>query len=69
VALDGDDLHIDIADDGCGQIAECRRAGHYGLSGMRERVQALGGEFQLLQRDPAGITIAVRLPLVHSEMQ
>jgi signal transduction histidine kinase len=29
---------------------------------MRERVQALDGHFQLMQLDPSGVGILVRLP-------
>ena len=37
--------------------------GHYGLSGMRERAQALGGSFALHQVEPSGVRIEVSLPL------
>ncbi len=55
-------VQLQVADNGCGCIAQFPAAGHYGLTGMRERVQALDGDFELLQCQPGGIAIRVRLP-------
>jgi two-component system sensor histidine kinase UhpB len=55
-------LQLSVRDNGCGRISQFQSSGHYGLSGMRERVQALGGSFQLLQCEPSGIEIKVLLP-------
>ena len=38
------------------------RPGHYGLRGMRERVESLGGTLTLSSND-AGTTVAARVPV------
>jgi len=50
-------------DDGVGQVSQFQTAGRYGLCGMRERAQALGGSFQLTQREPTGVAMRVQFPL------
>ena len=62
VVLAADSLQLEVRDNGCGRISAFQSNGHYGLSGMRERVQALGGSFALLQCEPGGIAIQVCLP-------
>jgi signal transduction histidine kinase len=37
--------------------------GHLGVVGMRERVRARGGTFQLVSRPGAGTTVEVSLPI------
>jgi len=56
-------LQLEVVDDGAGQVAQFQSSGRYGLSGMRERAQALGGTFQLRQVDPSGVWILVNLPV------
>ncbi|HEX6555192.1 MAG TPA: sensor histidine kinase [Ktedonobacteraceae bacterium] len=41
--------------------------GHYGLRGMLERIEAIGGHLALHSGKEQGTTIEVELPLVHSE--
>lgn len=55
-----DALRIDIADDGTG-FDPARTAAGVGLAGMRERVQALGGSFEM--DCVSGTRIAIVLPL------
>lgn len=58
-------VHLVVCDDGIG-IAPDRlhRPGHYGLLGMRERVQALGGTLAITPAQEGGGTrIAVGIPL------
>jgi two-component system sensor histidine kinase UhpB len=62
VAVSTDLLHLQVRDNGCGRISQFQSKGHYGVSGMRERVQALGGSFEILQCEPGGIEIQVHLP-------
>jgi two-component system sensor histidine kinase UhpB len=62
VLAQADQLQLSVRDNGCGRVSQFPSRGHFGLSGMRERVQALGGSYHLLQREPAGIEIQVRLP-------
>lgn len=55
---DGDGLRLEIEDDGRGGEL---RAGN-GLSGMRERVAALGGSLEFSTVEPHGTRVTVRLP-------
>jgi two-component system, NarL family, sensor histidine kinase UhpB len=64
------DLQLDVIDNGLGRLEQLHAPGHYGMLGMRERAQALGGSFDLEQVAPAGVRIRVKLPvkqLVESE--
>jgi signal transduction histidine kinase/ligand-binding sensor domain-containing protein len=59
-------LRVDIVDDGRGFDLSQERAEadhHYGLVGMRERIERLGGEFHLTSAPGQGTTIALRVPL------
>jgi two-component system sensor histidine kinase UhpB len=62
LALRKGSLELSVLDNGSGRIDQFQRKGHFGLTGMRERVQALAGNFQLLQREPSGVEILVDLP-------
>jgi two-component system sensor histidine kinase UhpB len=67
VRVDAVDLWLTVRDNGCGQLSHFQSGGHYGLPGMRERAQTLNGSFELLQCEPGGIEIQVRLPYVKQE--
>lgn len=55
---------LEVADDGIGLDAAPRPDGaHYGIVGMRERVDALGGTLALGQRPGSGTLLRVRIPL------
>ncbi len=58
------DLQLRVTDNGHGQLAQFQMPGHFGVSGMRERVQALGGSFTLTQTEPSGVSVRVTLPLL-----
>lgn len=65
VAVEGDSLSIRVVDDG--QVADGRAGvdgigGGFGLAGMSERVQALGGEFRA-GWDAGGFTVEARMPI------
>jgi signal transduction histidine kinase len=51
-----------VADDGAGFDPARTRAGGFGLMSMRERAEALGGQFTLRSEAGAGTSIEVRLP-------
>jgi len=56
---------VRVSDDGVGLPAEAEaRPGHYGLRGLRERVEGLGGAFTAARSEPAGTTIETRIPLI-----
>ena len=59
----GRTLELEVADNGAGRLAQLQAPGHYGVLGMRERAQALGGSFELAQIDPAGVRLRVSLPI------
>ncbi|WP_445942387.1 ATP-binding protein [Pseudonocardia sp. T1-2H] len=53
-------LHLSIRDDGAGGADP---AAGSGLIGLRDRVQALGGTFEVISRPGDGTAILVELPL------
>jgi glucose-6-phosphate-specific signal transduction histidine kinase len=57
-------LLVRVSDNGkgLGERAESESE-RFGLMGMRERVQALGGEFKLESRPGAGLTVAASIPV------
>jgi signal transduction histidine kinase/ligand-binding sensor domain-containing protein len=60
------DLSIRVRDDGSGVdaqiLARGQRPGHWGLPGMRERSERLGGHFQVWSKAGAGTEIELRIP-------
>lgn len=61
---EGDSLHVAIVDDGPGIDPRSTSEG-LGLIGMRERVEMLGGSFEVTADGSNGTTIRVSLPLQH----
>jgi signal transduction histidine kinase len=43
--------------------ADLARPGHYGITGMRERVEALGGTLGIMARDGGGTIVEARVPI------
>jgi signal transduction histidine kinase len=58
-------LQLSVTDDGCGmqELPELYAQQGFGLTNMRERAQAIGGEWQISSRPGAGTRIDVRVPL------
>lgn len=59
-------LRMQIEDNGVGlanDVAEATPAGHFGVIGMRERTQAIGGTFTMNSVAAEGTKITVELPL------
>jgi PAS domain S-box-containing protein len=56
-------LRLAVCDDGKGTPEEAVQDGHFGLLGMRERVQALNGSFSIDSAPDRGFCINVTLPL------
>ncbi|MCP2245195.1 Signal transduction histidine kinase [Lentzea aerocolonigenes] len=65
VALSSSDgvLRLAVDDDGIASGVPVGGSGGYGLVGMRERVELLGGTFSAGRREPAGWTVRADLPL------
>lgn len=55
-------LQVEVADNGSGRLDDFELSGHYGVLGMRERVEGLGGRFALVQLEPSGIRVTAVLP-------
>ena len=61
-------LTLEIADDGRGiSQADLARSDRFGLRGMRERAQALGGSISIGAPDRGGSSVSVVLPLAGAE--
>jgi ligand-binding sensor domain-containing protein/signal transduction histidine kinase len=57
-------VSLEVSDDGLGFAPEVSREnGHYGIVGMKERVEQSGGTFQLLSGVGQGTRVTARLPL------
>jgi signal transduction histidine kinase len=60
---------LDIQDDGCGFESAAARhaaAGHFGILGMRERMEQIGGSLEVFSSPGNGTTITAHLPLSHA---
>jgi glucose-6-phosphate-specific signal transduction histidine kinase len=59
----GQRIGLQITDNGCGfDPVAARKSGGFGLTGMRERILALGGTKSLTSRPGAGATINIDIP-------
>lgn len=66
LTLDPGEVVLLVADNGRGiSVADLDRPGHYGLRGLRERVEGLGGRFSI-GSNGTGTRLEARLPLVAS---
>jgi signal transduction histidine kinase/ligand-binding sensor domain-containing protein len=62
----GKTLNLTVIDDGCGfQIDDAFAAmgGHFGLIGIRERAERIGGELRLESRPHAGTEVEISVPI------
>ena len=59
---DADEAELSVQDDGVGLASDQPRNG-IGLVSMRERVLALGGEFNIYNRESGGTHVKIRWPL------
>jgi two-component system, NarL family, sensor histidine kinase YdfH len=64
--VDPKELEIIIGDDGIGFDPASIDAGHYGLLGMRERVELAGGNLDVHSEPGKGTRIVIRFPLEDS---
>ncbi len=53
-----------VTDDGSGVTsADLARPGHYGITGMRERFEALGGTLRIMARGGGGTIVEALVPI------
>jgi two-component system, NarL family, sensor histidine kinase UhpB len=57
---------VSVTDDGVGLPENWSRPGHFGLRGLVERVEHLGGTLQVCNRDPGGVSLRAEIPLAAS---
>jgi signal transduction histidine kinase len=60
LGADGDDLVVEVTDDGAG--FEARGVTRSGLSGLEDRIEALGGRFQVTSIPGRGTQLHATLP-------
>lgn len=63
VQSDGRRIVARVADDGVGLAPDWTRPGHYGLRGLTDRVQQLGGIFTIDSQPGRGVTLTADIPL------
>ena len=54
---------VTVADDGVGLPSGWSRPGHFGLRGLTERVEHLGGQLSIQNREPHGVCLRATIPL------
>lgn len=63
-SVQGGEVFLEISDDGLGFEPETVNSGsRYGLVGMRERTDMIGGEFQIISLPDKGTTVRITIPL------
>jgi signal transduction histidine kinase len=63
VRYDRTSLTVSVADDGNGQTQDDGRGAGYGITGMRERAEAVGGSLEAGPRSGGGFVVQADLPL------
>ncbi len=68
-----EDVTLRVRDDGIGfvvpeRFTDLARAGHFGLMGMRERIQLVGGRLSVASTPGRGTTVEARLSCEHEDL-
>jgi len=63
LALEGAEVRVEVDDDGAGFDPNAAAPGSHGLTGMRHRVEALGGELDIDSAPGRGTRVRARLPV------
>lgn len=66
VEINNAHLHLEIRDNGVGLSTDWQDSGHFGVIGMHERAQGLGGSLHFDILKPSGVRISAVLPLKHN---
>lgn len=64
LTLQEDNLEIVVTDNGTASVTALHKNGHYGVRGMQERAESLGGSLCFATVAGGGLEVRVRLPLV-----
>ena len=65
LVIESNSARLSIKDDGVGLPSDAeKQPGHYGLRGMRERVEGLGGELTFISNGQGGTRVEVKLPIL-----
>jgi len=57
-------IEVTISDDGIGLPADYSKPGHFGLRGLTDRVEHLGGSLKVSNLQPHGVALHAEIPLV-----
>ena len=66
VLLNGEMLQLEVRDNGQGPVPHWAASGHFGVIGMRERAEGLGGSLRFEALSPSGALVHASLPLSHN---
>jgi two-component system sensor histidine kinase UhpB len=61
---DENSIVLTVTDDGVGLPPDWLRPGHFGLRGLADRVEHLGGSFKVGNQEPHGVRLRAEIPLV-----
>jgi two-component system sensor histidine kinase UhpB len=56
-------ITLTVTDDGVGLAPDWSRPGHFGLRGLADRVEHLGGSFTVGNHEPHGVRLSAEIPL------
>ncbi len=60
---DNEQIALTVTDDGVGLAPDWMRPGHFGLRGLADRVEHLGGSFTVNNQEPHGVRLTANIPL------
>jgi two-component system sensor histidine kinase UhpB len=60
---DNEQIALTVTDDGVGLAPDWMRPGHFGLRGLADRVEHLGGSFTVKNHEPHGVRLTAQIPL------
>lgn len=63
IAVEDEKLRLTVSDNGTGIVTSIARAGHYGVRGMQERAESLGGTLRFDPVPEGGLKVDVSLPI------
>ncbi len=66
VHMSGEALQLEVRDNGQGPSPHWAASGHFGVIGMRERAEGLGGSLRFEALSPSGALVHASLPLSHN---